>query len=191
VILPEEWKVLADKLRLRREEKGLSVLQVSLLTNVSPSKLRKMEEGDFVNVDADVYVRNYLRRLSGVLELPYEELLSLYEEGKKKCMPQSKMCEERANKKARREIVMVVLLGIVSFLAVFLAIECVRLRESFPAVLVTEEPVLLNGKEVVGTVGLKQGKYIVEGGRNVIIKTLSEEWHVNLSRFEVTVTWEK
>ena len=191
MILPEEWKVLADKLRLRREEKGLSVLQVSLLTNVSPSKLRKMEEGNFASVDADVYVRNYLKRLSGVLELPYEELLSLYEEGKRKCMPQNEMCEERVNKKARREIAMVVLLGIVFFLAVFLAIECVRLRESFPAVLVTEEPVLLNGKEVVGTVGLKQGKYIVEGGGNVIIKTLSEEWHVNLSRFEVTVTWEK
>ena len=191
MILPEEWKVLADKLRLRREEKGLSVLQVSLLTNVSPSKLRKMEEGNFASVDADVYVRNYLKRLSGVLELPYEELLSLYEEGKRKCMPQNEMCEERVNKKARREIAMVVLLGIVFFLSVFLAIECVRLRESFPAVLVTEEPVLLNGKEVVGTVGLKQGKYIVEGGGNVIIKTLSEEWHVNLSRFEVTVTWEK
>jgi len=161
------------------------------LTNVSPSKLRKMEEGNFAGVDADVYVRNYLRRLSGVLELPYEELLSLYEEGKRKCMPQNEMCEERVNKKARREIAMVVLLGIVFFLSVFLAIECVRLRESFPAVLVTEEPVLLNGKEVVGTVGLKQGKYIVEGGGNVIIKTLSEEWHVNLSRFEVTVTWEK
>jgi len=68
------WKELSEKLQDARIKKRLSLKELSIKTNISIEKLKKMERGDF-SIESPIYMKNYLKRLSIVLDLDESELL--------------------------------------------------------------------------------------------------------------------
>ncbi|PID71871.1 MAG: hypothetical protein CSB34_05040 [Desulfobulbus propionicus] len=57
---PEDQKVIGSQLKHLREEKGLTLEQVSQETKISLSNLRAMEEHDFAKLPADTFTKGLL-----------------------------------------------------------------------------------------------------------------------------------
>ncbi|MDP6669229.1 MAG: helix-turn-helix domain-containing protein [Candidatus Krumholzibacteria bacterium] len=74
-------RTIGETLRLAREDKGLSLEEVTESTRIALSVLRDLERDRFSELPGPIYVRNFLRSLSGFLELDYEALLERYREG--------------------------------------------------------------------------------------------------------------
>lgn len=190
--MSEKWKELGETFRKKREERGITLLDASLFTNINPSKLKRIEEGDLKGLDAEVYIKSYIKRYSEFLELSPNEMLKLYEEGKQET---SEETEEKKKKKKDKEntrdlmMFFFLIAGLVFLL--FSAVENIKLRQTPPAYLVAPMGTIVNSKSVSGEIPLQGGKYTVESRSDVVLKTASEEWTVKIRKFEVNVSWEK
>ena len=60
---------LGEKLKSAREERGLSVEQVSRVLSLRPSLVMEMESGDYREIGALLYARNYLRKYAKFLDM--------------------------------------------------------------------------------------------------------------------------
>ena len=69
---------IGQRLRYARESKGLTLSEVSSKIRVRESLLKLIENDDFANVGADVYVRGHIRAMATYLDLDVNELMSLY-----------------------------------------------------------------------------------------------------------------
>ena len=193
IVLSEKGKEVGEIFRKKREEKGITLLDASLFTNINPSKLKRIEEGDLQNLDAEIYVKSYIKRYAEFLELPPEEMLKMYEEGKGDVAPQEKKEKRKKEEEKSRShnLVLIPFLVIGVMLLAFAIFENLRLQRTPPAYLITSDEVILNGKTVKGTIPLSEGKYTVETQGEVILRTASEEWKIKLKEFEVRVQWER
>ena len=70
---------LSQLLREAREHKGASLEEVEEATHIRQKFLQALEEGDFVALPAETYVKGFLRTYAMYLELDPEELMALYE----------------------------------------------------------------------------------------------------------------
>jgi cytoskeletal protein RodZ len=62
-----------------REALGLSVVEVASRLSIGVQQLTALEQDDFDNLPAPIFVRNFFRRYSDFLEIPLEAILSAYE----------------------------------------------------------------------------------------------------------------
>lgn len=69
---------IGQRLRFARESKGLTLSEVSSKIRVRESLLKLIENDDFANVGAEVYVRGHIRAMATFLGLDLDELMSLY-----------------------------------------------------------------------------------------------------------------
>lgn len=191
--MSEKWKKLGETFRKKREERRITLLDASLFTNINPSKLKRIEEGDLKGLDAEVYIKSYIKRYSEFLELSPDEMLKLYEEGKEEAAEEveEKKPRKKKEKEKTRDLVMFFFLIAGLVLLLFSVMENVKLRQTPPAYLVAPEGTIVNGKSVSGEIPLQEGEYIVESRSDVVLKTASEEWTVKIRKFEVSVSWEK
>ncbi len=67
---------LGTKLKAARLEKKLSVEQVSRVLSLRPSLVTALESGNYREIGALLYVKNYLRKYAKFLGIPHEELES-------------------------------------------------------------------------------------------------------------------
>lgn len=120
-------------------------------------------------------------------------MLKLYEEGKEETTEEieEKKPRKKKGKEKTRDLVMFFFLIAGLVLLLFSVMENVKLRQTPPAYLVAPEGTIVNGKSVSGEIPLQEGKYTVESGSDVVLKTASEEWKVKIRKFEVGVSWEK
>ena len=65
---------LGSKLKAARLEKKLSVEQVSRVLSLRPSLVVALESGNYREIGALLYVKNYLRKYAKFLGIPFEEL---------------------------------------------------------------------------------------------------------------------
>jgi cytoskeletal protein RodZ len=94
-------KEISDLLRSARENKGLSLDDISKDTKIQKRYLTSLEEGDFTPFPGDVYVKGALRNYAEVVGMNPEEIISLYNQTK--YINESKESEEKRNKKRRRD----------------------------------------------------------------------------------------
>jgi transcriptional regulator with XRE-family HTH domain len=71
-------RAFCDQLRAKREEKGLSLEEIAQSTRIPFRSLRRLEEGRFEDLPADVFVRGFLRSYARCVELDPEETIRRY-----------------------------------------------------------------------------------------------------------------
>jgi cytoskeleton protein RodZ len=71
---------LGEILAKEREEKGLSIEEVSKIIKIQPKFIQALEQEDFESFSADIYLRGFLRTYAQYLGLEPEKLLSAYKE---------------------------------------------------------------------------------------------------------------
>ena len=69
---------IGDKLRVRREEEGYTLDQVTRDTNIAKSYLEALEAEDFAVFPGEPYLIGFLRNYSDYLGLDVDEIISLY-----------------------------------------------------------------------------------------------------------------
>lgn len=69
---------LGSYLRKERDVRGLSVAEIAQSTRIPVRLLRHLENDDFDELPADVFVRGYLRAYARALGIPDQELLSRF-----------------------------------------------------------------------------------------------------------------
>src|SRR6476659_3183038 len=67
-----------SRLRQAREERGLSRLDLSARTKISPAILAAIEEGAFDQLPADIYLRGFVRAYAAEVGLPPGEAVQQY-----------------------------------------------------------------------------------------------------------------
>ncbi|MDO9536350.1 MAG: DUF4115 domain-containing protein [Bacillota bacterium] len=92
-------KEISDLLRNAREEKGLSLDDISRETKIQKRHLSSLEEGDFSPFSGEVYVKGALRNYAEAVGMNPSEIISLYTQH----LNNSKEPEEKREKKKRRE----------------------------------------------------------------------------------------
>jgi len=192
------WKTLGEMLKELREERGMSLREVSLAINVDYKKLEKMEQGDFKNLDVPIYVKGYLRRYADILGIDSSELIELYERGFEAVNVEIEAEEEKEEKKkVNLSLVFMIILLFVNLLLLY-----VGLREFS---ILTKEPLgvienLSNNVIKVNDIELKpgdkmalrEGTYKVKGNEGeVLVRTKGKAWKVKLKDFEVRISWER
>lgn len=80
---------LGEKLKSAREERGLSVEQVSRVLSLRPSLVMEMESGDYREIGALLYARNYLRKYAKFLDMENAQFEADLEEISVKSDPKS------------------------------------------------------------------------------------------------------
>ena len=71
-------QVLGDKLKNAREAMKMALWQVSKKTKIPLGYLRSLEEGNYKELPADVYVGAYLRKYTEILNLNIDEVLEQF-----------------------------------------------------------------------------------------------------------------
>jgi len=71
-------------IRLKAREKGVSTKKLSSQTGVEEKYCEYLENGNFDQLPADIYVRGYLFKIANFLDLDLEVLWSKYKEEKEK-----------------------------------------------------------------------------------------------------------
>ncbi len=69
---------VGDLLRETREAKGLSLDQVENATRIRQRLLQALEENDFAELPAPVFVKGFLRNYAQLLELNPDDVLQMY-----------------------------------------------------------------------------------------------------------------
>jgi len=69
---------LGEILKVARFRKKSSISQIEMSTKIRGSYIIALEEGNYSNLPADIYVRGILKNYAEYLELDYYELLKLY-----------------------------------------------------------------------------------------------------------------
>lgn len=73
-------KTVGEILREKREQKELSIKEISLGTNISPGYLSAIENNDFSQMPGETYVIGFIRNYANYLDLDSNELISIYKE---------------------------------------------------------------------------------------------------------------
>jgi len=89
----EALKKFAEELRTIREEKGISLQQISNHTKIDIKFLQKIEEGDF-NFLPEIYVKAFIKEYAQTLELDKNEIIKKYEAAKSKILDSRSASEE-------------------------------------------------------------------------------------------------
>jgi cytoskeletal protein RodZ len=69
---------LGERLRVAREQRGMSLTQAAAETRILQRYLVALEEGDYANLPGDVYARGFVRSYAKLLDLPIEEAIEIY-----------------------------------------------------------------------------------------------------------------
>ena len=67
---------VAEQLRRAREANHLSIQQVAEVTKIRTDHVRALEEGNFDAFSAPVYIRGFVRTLSGLLKLEVPQVMA-------------------------------------------------------------------------------------------------------------------
>lgn len=92
-------KEISDFLRNAREEKGLSLDDISKETKIQKRHLASLEDGDFSPFSGEVYVKGALRNYAEAVGMNPAEIIALYSQ----FINKSKDPEEKREKRKRRE----------------------------------------------------------------------------------------
>ncbi|MHC5225610.1 RodZ domain-containing protein [Ignatzschineria sp. LJL83] len=65
---------LGEKLKAARQDKDLSIEQVSRVLSLRPALVNDLEKGCYRNIGASLYVKNYLRKYAKFLGISHEEI---------------------------------------------------------------------------------------------------------------------
>ena len=71
-------KTLGEKLKKARESAKIALWQASRKTKIPVNYLKNLEEGNYNELPADVYIGAYLRKYAEILKLDIEELLEQF-----------------------------------------------------------------------------------------------------------------
>ena len=69
---------LGERLRIAREEQGISISQAAVETRILQRYLIALEDGDYQHLPGDVYARGFIRNYAAYLGLSAEELIEMY-----------------------------------------------------------------------------------------------------------------
>ncbi len=69
---------LGERLRMAREEQGISISQAAVETRILQRYLIALEDGDYQHLPGDVYARGFIRNYATYLGLSSEELIETY-----------------------------------------------------------------------------------------------------------------
>lgn len=69
---------LGERLRLAREQKGISLAQAAAETRIRQQSLAALEEGFFERIPNDVVVKGFLRNYAQFLDMSPDEMVDLY-----------------------------------------------------------------------------------------------------------------
>ena len=120
---------LGIKLKNTREEKGLSLRQISLETNISSRYLEALEQENFEVFPSEPYILGFLKNYSDYLGLEQESILSLYRS--QKIQDQPIPMDELLREPSRLPKVLAVI-GIVVVVLIILTAGAYLLLNNFP-----------------------------------------------------------
>ncbi len=66
-------------LKREREARGLTLLELSKVTRIPESSLEAIENNNFEDLPAEVFVRGFLRNYARQLSIPVDEIIEAYE----------------------------------------------------------------------------------------------------------------
>lgn len=72
--------MISETLKLAREKKRISLKKLAEKTNIPENILISLEEGDFSNLPAEIFIRGYLKKISEILKLNFEEIWQEFKE---------------------------------------------------------------------------------------------------------------
>ncbi|MEJ5350658.1 MAG: helix-turn-helix domain-containing protein [Melioribacteraceae bacterium] len=98
----EALKKFAEELKSIREEKGISLQQISNHTKIDIKFLQKIEEGDF-NFLPEIYVKAFIKEYAQTLELDKNEVIKKYEAAKSKILDSRTADEELKTQSKKTE----------------------------------------------------------------------------------------
>src|SRR3989344_2148473 len=75
---PNIQKSLAELLKEGREEKNLSIDELSQLSGISAQHLKHLEVGNYGAMPAVIYTEHFLEKCAGYLNIPKDTLISAY-----------------------------------------------------------------------------------------------------------------
>jgi len=193
------WKTLGETLKKLREEKGISLRELSLAINVDYKKLERMERGDFKNLDVPVYVKGYLRRYADVLGIDSTELIEMYEKGFEVTNVETGMIEEEKEerKKADLSLIFVIAVLLVNLILLYVGLKefSSLIREPLGIIEnLSGDVIKVNGTDLKPgeRMALSEGTYRIEGNKGeVFVRTKGKLWKVRLKDFEVKISWER
>lgn len=83
---------LGEKLKSARENMKMALWQASRKTRIPPKHLRHLEQGNYKELSADIYITAYLKKYAKVLNLDIQEILEQFkaERGIAADLPKSK-----------------------------------------------------------------------------------------------------
>jgi len=112
---------LGKRLKKGREEKGISLEEVSKATKISKSVLRDLENDHYDALPPPVFIRGFIRSYSRYVGLNEKELLNLWEEIlAKKRVDESQRKEKPKKDFDRKKLIpLLIILLILSFLLIF------------------------------------------------------------------------
>lgn len=192
------WKTLGEKLKESREEKGISLRELSLAINVDYKKLERMEQGDFKNLDVPVYVKGYLRRYADALGMDPNELIEMYEKGFETVDIETEtVVKKKEEKRVSFSIIFVITVLLINLVLLYLGLKEFSYLVKEPLGVIknlSDNVISVNGKNLKPgeELALSEGVYKVTGNEGeVLLKTRGKLWKVKLKDFEVKISWGK
>lgn len=194
------WKTLGEMLKELREEKGMSLRELSLAINVDYKKLERMERGDFKNLDVPVYVKGYLRRYADVLGIDSTELIEMYEKGFEVTNVETEMIKEEKEerkKKVNLSLILVIAVLLVNLMFLYMGLKEFSSLIKEPLGIIENlsgDVIRVNGTDLKPgeKLALGEGTYRIEGNKGeVFVRTKGKLWKVRLKNFEVKISWER
>jgi cytoskeletal protein RodZ len=81
-VVPSEQQCLfvGDSLKQARKSKNMEVEDVAKQLYINPSVITHLEEEDFDQIGAEVFIKGHLRNYARLLDLPIEKILSALSE---------------------------------------------------------------------------------------------------------------
>lgn len=76
-------QTMGDKLRLAREEEGLTLKEVEKATQIRSDYLKHLENGQYERLPGEIYTRNFITTYAKFLRLNPERAITFFEEEKK------------------------------------------------------------------------------------------------------------
>ena len=171
---------IGEKLRVEREQKGLSVEQVARDTNIAKRYLHALETEDFSVFPGDPYLIGFLRNYAEYLGLDPEEMVSLYKNFTIQSQPVP-MDELLDNKRSKRGWIYLIGAIIIAGLVVggyFLSPVVFGQRDRAESEVVSEEPA------AGGTIYRLDSRRIEE--RFIVDDVVTVE--LGESEYEITIT---
>ncbi len=179
------WKELSEKISEAVAEKNISVSEISDYLGIDRKKVEKILNGDF-SFDDRAHIREYLKRLSWILDLNFEDIWKEYEESYPDDLSKPNTLEKSSNK---FEIFM---LTVLILLSVLIALKTMDIK-SEPCVIIENKE---NEKLMVNNIFLEKGESystcenakVYGNKKGVLIKTFGKKnYLVKIENFEVII----